>query len=812
MGARVTLHRFYRNCIGTYAALIVILTASLLVVGPLAADRTGLDRQFFPETGFRGTPLLDDVSKGVTLDFLDEDPTLPQRVFSVRWQGFWYLPQATDFELHGVGNDRLDVWIDDELLVRRAPRSDMYQQATTLPLGAGIHRIRAEYEQHEGTHTLQLLWSPPNGRPRPLPSHYLFPERPNENGIRLAKGVEFLRRAVLILWGATLVVIGLVSLAGRTRARYRTGDGAVPANPLPQFRDETLGFALASTGYALIVWLFIKNAWITEDAYIVFRSVEQLFAGNGAVWNPHERVQVFTSPLWFGLLALTRSFSSNLYLNTLVVSFALWLLTVRNLRLLAPNRAAFAVGVLLCLASSALHDYASSGLENVLAYALITTFLHQLVRLQHDSSHPRDPFRNLFLASVALGLTAVTRHDLVPLLLPPAAFLVWTHRSALSARRTLALAGAATLPLAAWTLFSLVYYGFPFPNTAYAKLNTGIDRVDLVIQGLRYIQASLLIDAVTPVVVVAALVVTLFKTSQTAYKFVGLGIAINLFYVVWIGGDFMTGRFLSYSYLVATVVLVVQLPRLRFPISYNLPVDQPVALARWRMPTATTLVGAAVTVYALAYHHTPVNCWPPEHGHDTRPFDVFSERDYYPVTSFTNYLVRDPEQAFWPNHFFARVGSELLHSPERVHVTGSIGMLAYLAGIDKIFIDFHALSDPLLARLPVEDPQNWRVGHFQRAIPDGYFERLAALDLMHPDLRAYGVSDSASELERLTFLSHARPIAPANLNEFYRRLAIVTQTDELWSVERLRTILLFNVGAYDHLLEPAEQPRGDHAP
>ena len=75
---------------------------------------------------------------------------------------------------------------------------------------------------------------------------------------------------------------------------------------------------------------------------------------------------------------------------------------------------------------------------------------------------------------------------------------------------------------------------------------------------------------------------------------------------------------------------------------------------------------------------------------------------------------------------------------------------------------------------------------------------------MQADLRAYGVSESASELDRLTFLSRLHPIEPANLNELYRRLAIVTQTGDFWSVERLKTILLFNLGAYDHLMEPAE--------
>ena len=39
-------------------------------------------------------------------------------------------------------------------------------------------------------------------------------------------------------------------------------------------------------------------------------------------------------------------------------------------------------------------------------------------------------------------------------------------------------------------------------------------------------------------------------------------------------------------------------------------------------------------------------------------------------------------------------------------------MMGYVAGTDKIIVDFYALADPLLARLPV-DPENWRIGHFQ---------------------------------------------------------------------------------------------------
>ena len=44
-------------------------------------------------------------------------------------------------------------------------------------------------------------------------------------------------------------------------------------------------------------YIFFRNAWITEDAFINFRVIENFLSGEGPVWNIGERVQVFTSPL-----------------------------------------------------------------------------------------------------------------------------------------------------------------------------------------------------------------------------------------------------------------------------------------------------------------------------------------------------------------------------------------------------------------------------------------------------------------------------------------------------------------------------------
>ena len=65
---------------------------------------------------------------------------------------------------------------------------------------------------------------------------------------------------------------------------------------------------LAWAALLLFMFVVLKNAWISDDAYISFRSIEQFYAGNGLRWNYDERVQVYTSPLWF-FCKLWKSFS-----------------------------------------------------------------------------------------------------------------------------------------------------------------------------------------------------------------------------------------------------------------------------------------------------------------------------------------------------------------------------------------------------------------------------------------------------------------------------------------------------------------------
>jgi len=109
----------------------------------------------------------------------------------------------------------------------------------------------------------------------------------------------------------------------------------------------------------------------------------------------------------------------------------------------------------------------------------------------------------------------------------------------------------------AWTLFSLIYYGFPFPNTAYAKLATGIDSGELRAQGLLYLLDSLDRDPITLTTIAIVIIMSAFERTVSA-RMLAIGIMLYLWYIVSIGGDFMTGRFLSVP-LFASVLLMTRL-------------------------------------------------------------------------------------------------------------------------------------------------------------------------------------------------------------------------------------------------------------
>lgn len=208
---------------GAYGAAALACTAAWLVIGPQAAERTGLRRELFLVNRFAAPPLRTEVSAGISLDFLDEDERFPRRNFSARWRGYWYVPEGGSIQIHGVGDDRLSVHIDGELVLRRYPPDQMHRIAETVELEAGAHELLIEYEQEAGAYELDLRWSRLSDRLRPFAGHRLFQRLPSMDDVRLAQRAAWLGRSVALLWVAPLLTVVAAGVPRAWRARVRYG-------------------------------------------------------------------------------------------------------------------------------------------------------------------------------------------------------------------------------------------------------------------------------------------------------------------------------------------------------------------------------------------------------------------------------------------------------------------------------------------------------------------------------------------------------------------------------------------------------------
>ncbi len=481
--------------------------------------------------------------------------------------------------------------------------------------------------------------------------------------------------------------------------------------------------------------MLFRTAWISDDAEITLRTVLNVTHGFGLTFNVAERVQTYTHPLWMGLLTLGYLVIGNVYVTMFAAGMicsglAFWLVVRRA----ASSFQAIAAAVVL-LFSLAFVDFSTSGLENPLANLLLLGLVAVLVNTTMDRP------RWLMLLCTIASLLYLTRPDAVLIVAPLLVLACWNVRSPRLILRAIAI---GSVPAVAWTLFSLVYYGFPFPNTAYAKLATGIDSGELRAQGLLYLLDSLDRDPITLTTIAIVMIMSAFARTVST-RMLAIGIILYLWYIVSIGGDFMAGRFLSIP-LFASVLLMTRL------------------LGGSRGLWAT--VAGVLLAVGCASTHVPL--WSNSRYSETapKPTGVVDERAVYfrdhSLALAKRGTFRDPD---WPST--KQIGGT-------THVVDTCGLMG-TSGVDFgpyiHLLDECALADPLLARLPAVFNPDWRTGHYRRVIPEGYRE---SLETSSNQLRDPG------------------------LHRFYDQLRLITRSDRLFTRERLAAIVAMNLGRYDH--------------
>ncbi|HZB26689.1 MAG TPA: hypothetical protein VE379_11180 [Vicinamibacterales bacterium] len=484
---------------------------------------------------------------------------------------------------------------------------------------------------------------------------------------------------------------------------------APPVHDQPYARQQHR--AALTVFVAAFTYVFLANAWLGDDAYITFRVIWNAVHGYGLVFNPGERVQAFTHPLWMLVMTAVHAVTREFLFSALAVSYAFALAAVLAAARSAQRLAAAAVAVLWLLSSKAFVDYTSSGLEYPLSYLLLALFHVRLLQA-HDRRLTDSELR--WVGALA-GLAFVNRMDSVLLFAPALVWLAWRGVRGRGARLLPLVLGFA-LPAAAWVIFATLYYGFPLPNTYYAKVATGIPSGLLYRQGVAYVLNSLAHDPITLLTIGIALALGI--GARAPVRLAALGAAAYVLYTISVGGDFMSGRFFAMPFLVSVIAVL-----------------HAFGGVRWELPAAGALV-----VYTLLAPLAPIKTttayeaawpWRSQNG-------VKDERGNYHRA--TNPFLYSPLRPL-PDHTWIREGLSFRASPEKVTVQGSIGFFGLAAGPEKHLVDRNALSDAFLARLPVSPRLYFEfyVGHYFRDIPEGYLDSLArgTNELRDPALRAY---------------------------------------------------------------------------
>lgn len=521
---------------------------------------------------------------------------------------------------------------------------------------------------------------------------------------------------------------------------------------------------LVATGLGAFTALYLWNAWVLDDAYITFRTVDNLLNGHGLRWNVDERVQTYTHPLWMFLMAAAAAVSGEVFYTSVAVSLACVLAAfVLAARVFASaGDPVFRTGLfVLCFtASKSVFDYSSSGLENPLLYLLMAAFWLRFP-FNRDALG-RQRARDFALLCALFSLSFLVRPDAVLMFAPAVAWVGLSILPRLGWRAVLLAGLIGALPALAWVAFSLFYYGFPLPNTYYAKSGrAGVPLEFRMARGLRYYAGGIRWDAFGFLMLGLALAVAVWRRSA------------------W-GSLALAGAGLALAYTLTTAATATHMG-LRF---FAAPLFTAL-LVYCRLAPGRALPAAAACAAIAALAFSPVS--PLRIGgdrYDAGAYDKSMIDTKLHVHRGGAALRNRLEHARLPAHHWYTGGLAFREAPERVSFGGkgrspAVGYFSYAAGPEKFIIDYCGLCDPLLARLPPYntatpwDLDTWQSGHFRRRLPAGYRESVRDGEnrIAHPELR-----------------------------QWYDKLTLVTR-GPLWSWERLRAVVAMNLGQYDVWLD-----------
>jgi arabinofuranosyltransferase len=292
---------------------------------------------------------------------------------------------------------------------------------------------------------------------------------------------------------------------------------------------------ICAAAIALMAALAILFEWKLDDAYITFVYARNWAQGHGLVFNLGEKVEGYTCFAWVVLSALAFVLGVDIVrwstalgiLSTAGTMLVAW----RLARDLAPSgrRDAAVLAAVLVGLYPPVWWWTASGMETALFTFLVTLAIWRHVCRGADSLG----------APIALALASMTRPEawLLSVVLCADAVRTGNRRAAL---RYVTILLALFAPYYAWRC---AYYGYPLPNTFYAKVGATWAQM---VRGVLYLVGFLVFGG-------AVLLIGMLHACRTGVlrRVLPVLVFVSAYttYVVVVGGD----AFSSYRFFVPII-------------------------------------------------------------------------------------------------------------------------------------------------------------------------------------------------------------------------------------------------------------------
>ncbi|WP_153413948.1 flagellar motor control protein ZomB [Nocardia macrotermitis] len=645
-------------------------------------------------------------------------------------------------------------------------------------------------------------------------------------------------------------------------------DGSGDTLDRVRLRDPARRFALFARlafvgGVVTTVVVFACGAWarrwIADDGLIVLRTVRNLLAGNGPVFNAGDRVETNTSAAWtyviwfFSWITHARleyvSLFTALTLSLLAITFAM--LGAARLWGGAATQLLLPAGAIVYIAVPPARDYATSGLENCLVIFWLGVLWYLLMRW---SQAERVRLPNLFGLVFWAGLCWVVRPEMtilggLALMLVFCAPMPASRLRPILLRACVVVVGGA-VPVG-YQIWRMGYYGLPVPNTAVAKEAGGAKwgqgfKYLWDLSGPYFLWAPLLVLAIVAVVILRSRraqrasvadddsestatpgrsgllgriesVRQQLRTSRAVVTLFLVGAVLLIIFELRVGGDFMHGR-----------MLLPQLFILLLPVSV-LPVWRFGAVARGALHRnwafALPVVWVAMIVWAFFAANTTGN----KSGAGISADGIVDERIYYVLNSGHDHPILAEDYLDYPR-MRAMVddidntpnGGLLLNSPSfmmwyiappplPIPAGGAdhtvyflnLGMTSMNVPLDVRVIDQEGLAYPLAAHS--DRLTDGRIGHDKSLYPDWPLADTGMVDI-HPWMPWYLDEKWAKQAHAALTCPATQDLlassrAPLTLSRFKHNLV------QAWGFSKYR---IDRVPKYEiercHLVDPAPTP------